>query len=48
MCPGRHIALRTLWETIAAVLSLYDIGPTRNEDDTLNIPPFEVSSGLVR
>ena len=48
MCPGRHIALRTLWGTIAAVLSLYDIGPSLNEDGTPHIPSGEFTTGLLR
>jgi hypothetical protein len=48
MCPGRHIALRTLWDTIAAVLTLYDIGPGLNEDGTPNIPSAEFTGGLLR
>ena len=45
--PERHIALRTLWDTIAAVLSLYDIEPGLNEDGKLIIP-WEFTGGLVR
>jgi hypothetical protein len=49
MCPGRHIALRALWGTIAAVLSLYDIGPPVNEDGTPDIPKGEfLQTGIVR
>jgi hypothetical protein len=48
ICPGRHIAVRTLWGTIAAVLSLFDIGPALNEDGTPNIPSGEFTSNLLR
>jgi hypothetical protein len=49
MCPGRQIALRMLWNTIAAVLSLYDIGPPVNEDGTPNVLKGEFKqTGIVR
>jgi hypothetical protein len=48
MCPGRHIALRTLWDTLAAVLSLYNIGPALDEDGMLSIPSGEFTAGFVR
>jgi hypothetical protein len=48
MCPGRHMATRILWDTIAAVLSLYDIGPGRNDDGTLNIPSAEFTGVIFR
>jgi hypothetical protein len=42
------MALRILWDTIVAVLSLYNIGPGLNDDGTLNIPSAEFTSGIVR
>jgi hypothetical protein len=47
-CPGRHIALWTIWGTIAAVLSIYDIGPSLNEDGTLHVPSGEFTTGFLR
>jgi hypothetical protein len=48
MCPGRHIALGTIWGAIAAVLSLYDIGPSLDEDGTLHVPSGEFTTGFLR
>jgi hypothetical protein len=38
-----------LWSTIAAVLSLYDIGPPVNDDGTPDVPKGEFKqTGIVR
>jgi hypothetical protein len=48
MCPGRQMALRTLWNTMAAVLSLYDIGHAFNEYGEPILPPGEFTASPLR
>jgi hypothetical protein len=48
MCPGRRMATETIWSTIAALLSLYDIGCALDEGGKVILPKVEFTSGLLR
>ena len=44
-CPGRDIAYATIWNTVAAVLTLFDIGPWSEEDGMPIYPSGEFTNG---
>ena len=48
MCPGRHIAVETIWCTIAALLSLYDIGYALDEGGKAILSKAEFTPGFLR
>ena len=48
ICPGRHLALRLLYLTIARILTTFDILPPVDEDGRLRIPEARFDRGLLR
>ena len=48
ICPGRYLALRTVYLVIACVLSVFDIGPVLDEDGNPQIPRIEFDGASVR
>jgi hypothetical protein len=48
MCPGRHIAVETIWSTAAALLSLYNIGYALDEGGRVILPKAEFTPGFLR
>ena len=41
ICPGRYLALRTVYLVVACVLSVFDIGPVLDKDGNPRIPEIE-------
>ena len=48
ICPGKHLALRTVYLVIACVLSLFDIGPALDDDGNHRVPKPEFDGVTVR
>jgi len=48
ICPGRYLALRTVYLVVACVLSVFDIGPVLDEDGNPQIPRIEFDGASVR
>ena len=48
ICPGRYLALRTVYLVIACVLSVFDIGPVLDEDGNPRMPKPEFDSIPLR
>ena len=49
ICPGRHLALWTLYLVVACLLlSMFDIGPVSNENGDPQIPKIEFDNTTVR
>jgi hypothetical protein len=48
ICPGGHLALRTVYLFIACVLSVFDIGPVLDDEGNPRMPKVEFSSATVR
>jgi len=46
VCPGRHLALQSMFITIASVISTFDIGKALDEDGNEITPSGEYTSGL--
>ncbi|TFK35243.1 cytochrome P450 [Crucibulum laeve] len=46
-CPGKHIALSTLWITAASILSVFKITKAKNEDGSIIEPDMRYQSALV-
>jgi hypothetical protein len=44
VCPGRHMAIDTLWIVIASVLAALEISKS---DEDAEIPPEHFTSGFV-
>ena len=41
ICPGKYLALRTVYLVVACVLSVFDIGPVLDKDGNPRIPEIE-------
>ena len=48
ICPGRHVALRMLYLTVARVLATFDILPPVDKDGCPRIPEARYNETLVR
>ena len=48
ICPGRHLALRLLYLTIARILTTFDILPPVDEDGRPRIPEARFGRELLR
>ena len=48
ICPGRYLALRTIYLAIVCILSVFDIVPVLDEDGNPRIPEIEFDGGSVR
>ncbi|KAK7017743.1 cytochrome P450 [Favolaschia claudopus] len=46
-CPGKHMALSSIWITIASILATYDIVKTVDENGNLIEPTHEYISGAI-
>ena len=48
ICPGRHLALRMLFLTIARILATFDILPPVDENGCPKIPEAKYNKSLLR
>ena len=48
ICPGKHLALRTVYLVVACVLSVFDIGPALDEDGNAQMPKIEFDGASVQ
>ena len=48
ICPGKHLALRTVYLVVACVLSVFDIGPASDDDGNPRLPKPEFDGVTVR
>ncbi|KAJ7142240.1 cytochrome P450 [Mycena epipterygia] len=46
ICPGRHMAMSSVWITIASVLAVFEITKPVGDDGQIIEPSFEYSPGL--
>ncbi|KAJ7764910.1 cytochrome P450 [Mycena metata] len=47
ICPGRHMAISSLWITVASILSVFDITKAVGEDGQIIEPTYEYLSDLI-
>ncbi|KAF7368570.1 Cytochrome P450 [Mycena venus] len=47
LCPGRHMALSSMWITVASILATFDISKAVGEDGRVIEPSYEYLSGLI-
>ncbi|KZT36775.1 cytochrome P450 [Sistotremastrum suecicum HHB10207 ss-3] len=47
LCPGRNLALTSLWISMATVLALFDISPIEDADGHPTTPQVEFSNGVI-
>ncbi|PFH49321.1 hypothetical protein AMATHDRAFT_41649 [Amanita thiersii Skay4041] len=47
ICPGRHLADRSLWLAIASILACFDILPERDEKGNVKYPTIDYTSGVM-
>ncbi|KAJ7120246.1 cytochrome P450 [Mycena epipterygia] len=47
ICPARHMALDSVWVTIASILSVFEITKAVGDDGQIIEPSYEYSPGLV-
>ena len=48
ICPGRHLALQSVYLVVACVLSVFVIEPTLDEDGNPQVPKPEFDVRTVR
>ena len=48
ICPGRNLALKTLYLVISCVLSVFKIGPTTDDNGNPQVPEAEFRSYMIR
>ncbi|KAJ7888363.1 cytochrome P450 [Mycena olivaceomarginata] len=46
-CPGRHLALSSIWITVASILATFDIFKAVDEDGRVIEPSHEYLSGII-
>ncbi|KAJ7301348.1 cytochrome P450 [Mycena albidolilacea] len=46
-CPGRHLALSSIWITVASILATFDISKAVDEDGRVIEPSHEYLSGII-
>ena len=47
ICPGRHMALSSVWHAIASILRVYNIEKAKRPDGTVIEPVREYKSSLL-
>ncbi|KAF9459511.1 hypothetical protein BDZ94DRAFT_1224565 [Collybia nuda] len=47
ICPGRHLALNSLWIAIASILAVFDIEKSIGSDGEEVVPVIGFSSGIT-
>ncbi|KAJ7229361.1 cytochrome P450, partial [Mycena rebaudengoi] len=47
VCPGRHIAMSSMWITIASILSTFDITKAVGDDGNMIEPTYEFDTGIA-
>ncbi|KAJ7142216.1 cytochrome P450 [Mycena epipterygia] len=47
VCPGRHMAMDSVWITIASILSVFDITKAIGDDGQIIEPSYEYSSEII-
>ncbi|KAJ7235516.1 cytochrome P450 [Mycena rebaudengoi] len=47
ICPGRHMAMSSLWISIASILAAFDISKAVGEDGNVVEPSYEYEPGMV-
>ncbi|KAJ7235512.1 cytochrome P450 [Mycena rebaudengoi] len=47
ICPGRHMAMSSLWISIASILATFDISKAVREDGNVIEPSYEYEPGIV-
>ncbi|KAJ7891635.1 cytochrome P450 [Mycena olivaceomarginata] len=47
LCPGRHMALSSIWITVVSILATFDINKAVDERGNVIEPSYEYLSGLV-
>ncbi|KAJ7235514.1 cytochrome P450 [Mycena rebaudengoi] len=47
ICPGRHMAMSSLWISIASILAAFDISEAVGEDGNDVEPSYEYEPGIV-
>ena len=48
ICPGKQLALRTVYLVVVCVLSVFDIGPVLDDDGNPQMPKIELNGTIVR
>jgi len=48
ICPGKHLALRTVYLVVVCVLTVFDIGPVLDKDGNPQMPKIEFDGAAVR
>lgn len=48
ICPGKYLALRTVYLVVTCILFVFDIGPVLDEDGNPQIPKIELDNTTVR
>ena len=48
ICPGRDLALQTIYLVVACVLSVFNIEPALDEDGNPRMPKIEFDGAVVR
>ncbi|KAJ7688517.1 hypothetical protein B0H14DRAFT_2421125, partial [Mycena olivaceomarginata] len=46
LCPGRHMALSSLWITVVSILATFDITKAVDEKGNVVEPSYEYLSGV--
>ncbi|KAJ7279712.1 cytochrome P450 [Mycena rebaudengoi] len=47
LCPGRHMALSSIWITVASILATFDIFKAVDEEGRVIEPSYEYLSGII-
>ncbi|KAJ7247317.1 cytochrome P450 [Mycena rebaudengoi] len=47
ICPGRHMAMSSLWISIASILATFDISKAVGEDGKVIEPSYEYEPGII-
>ncbi|KAJ7824100.1 cytochrome P450 [Mycena olivaceomarginata] len=48
LCPGRHMALSSIWITVASIIATFNIAKAVDEQGKVIEPSYEYLSGLIR
>jgi cytochrome P450 len=47
ICPGKHVALSTLWIAAASILSVYKLSKSKDENGNVIEPRIEYHSSMI-
>jgi len=47
LCPGRHMALSSIWISVVSILATFDITKAVDEEGNIIEPSYEYFSGLI-